>query len=116
MANVLRIKKREDFLRVQQTKNSIAASGLVLQVAPAVGEGSSLIRVGFTATSKIGNAVKRNRIKRKLRAVAREIMPKHASEGKDYVIIGRSRTIDRQYEALVKDLKYALHNTGSYRQ
>ncbi len=115
MTNVLRIRKRKDFLKAKEANNSVAASGLVLQVAPNADNAEDTLRIGFTATSKIGNAVKRNRIKRRLRAVAREVMGKCAMPARDYVIIGRFRTIDREYEALVKDLKYALHNTGSYK-
>lgn len=116
MTNVLRIRKRKDFLKAQKANNSVAASGLVLQVSSNAENTEGTLRVGFTATSKIGNAVKRNRIKRRLRAVARDVMAKNASPGNDYVIIGRFRTIDRAYESLIKDLKYALHNTGSYKK
>ena len=116
MPKVLRLKKRDDFLRVKNANKSVAASGLVLQVAPGKIEDNSSLRLGFTVTSKLGNAVKRNRIKRRLRAAAREVMDKSAAAGKDYVIIGRFRAIDREFASLIKDLKYTLHNTGTYKK
>jgi len=66
------------------------------------------LRVGFTATKRIGNAVMRNRAKRRLRAVARDILPKLGRQGHDYVIIARQGAIDRPYEKLVSDLEKAL--------
>ncbi len=116
MPNVLRHRKREDFLRVRNANKSVSAAGLVLQVATSNIDDASSIRVGFTATSKIGNAVVRNRIKRRLRAVVREVMGKSAIPAHDYVIIGRFRTADREFTSLVKDLKYALHNTGTFKK
>ena len=115
MPTVLHIRKREDFLRAKNANKSVAASGLVLQVATSKIADDSTLRLGFTVTAKLGNAVKRNRIKRRLRAAAREVMEKHALPGHDYVIIGRSRASDREFISLVKDLKYALHTTGTFK-
>ncbi len=116
MSKVLHLRKRKDFLRVRDTGKSIATAGLVLQIAPSNIDADSALRLGFTVTSKLGNAVKRNRIKRRLRAVAREVMGKSATTGYDYVIIGRFRAIDREFISLVKDLKYALHNMGTFKK
>jgi ribonuclease P protein component len=116
MTTVLRIRKRDDFLRAQKAKNSIATAGLVLQAVPSKIASEAELRLGFTATTKVGNAVRRNRIKRRLRAVAREVMCQCALPGQDYVIIGRFRAFDREFEGLVKDLKYALHNTGTFKK
>ena len=118
MSTVVRIRKRADFLRVKDAKKSIATAGLVLQVAPTKDSNpeNPAIRLGFTASSQVGNAVRRNRIKRRLRAAAREVVGKNALPGNDYVIIGRFRAFDRHFGSLVKDLKYALHNTGTFKK
>jgi ribonuclease P protein component len=106
---VKRLKKRADFLRVAAVRRNWAATGMVLQAA-AQNETAveDSMRVGFTATKKVGNAVKRNRIKRRLRAVASEILPEHAQPGWDYVLIGRKNTLDRSYIELKSDLQRAL--------
>ncbi len=68
----------------------------------------SLVRVGFTVTKKIGNAVVRNRMKRRFRALVRDIFPDHAVPGADHVLIGRSSGIERDYASLAAELKRAL--------
>ena len=89
-------------------------AGLVLQVrnrAPQEAQGeieADSVRVGFTVTKKVGNSVIRNRVRRRLRAVADEVLPVIVTCGLDLVIIGRAGTIKRPYLALVKDLKTAL--------
>ncbi len=70
--------------------------------------GIDAVRVGFTVTKKVGNAVIRNRVRRRLKAAASEILPKYAGPGQDLVIIGRMATIKRSYAALVKDLKTSV--------
>ncbi len=66
------------------------------------------MRVGFTVTRKVGNAVVRNRIKRRFRALAREILPVHGYAGSDHVMIGRAGGIERDYAVLSRDLVQAL--------
>ena len=66
------------------------------------------VRVGFTVTKKIGNAVVRNRMKRRFRALVRETFPDHAISGADHVLIGRSSGIERDYATLAAELKRAL--------
>jgi ribonuclease P protein component len=66
------------------------------------------VRVGFTVTKKIGNAVVRNRMKRRFRALVRDIFPDHAIPGADHVLIGRSSGIERAYATLASELKRAL--------
>ena len=65
-------------------------------------------RVGFTVTKKIGNAVVRNRMKRRLRALARELLPAGGMPGADHVLIGRSGGIERDFAQLRQELASAL--------
>ncbi len=76
--------------------------------------GEQSVRVGFTVTKKLGNAVIRNRIRRRLRAAADRIMPAHAKRGYDYVVIGRAQTLSRPFSALVDDLETALRRTEAF--
>ena len=73
------------------------------------------MRVGFTVSRKVGNATRRNRARRRLRAAAGEVLPEHGRPGYDYVLIGRSGTLDRPYDALVADLRTALHKVATDR-
>ncbi len=107
------IKKRRDFLAMRDAEKSHAASFLMLARAnPENGSGS---RLGLTVTKKFGGAVIRNRIRRRLRAAAREIFPQNAAPGTDYVLVARRAAYDRKYDALLDDMKRALlrltHNT-----
>jgi ribonuclease P protein component len=66
------------------------------------------IRTGFTATKKVGNAVVRNRAKRRLREAARLLLPDHGLSGHDYVFIARAGTLERPWAGLLDDVKAAL--------
>jgi len=72
------------------------------------GDDEDMVRVGFTVTKKIGNAVARNRMKRRFRALVRDTFPDHAIAGADHVLIGRSSGIERDYATLAAELKRAL--------
>jgi ribonuclease P protein component len=115
--HILRLKRRPEFLRVAATRKKWAAPGLILQVRahPADGEparADDFLRVGFTASKKVGNSVQRNRVKRRLRALSSEILPVHAKPGFDLVLIGRRETINRPWLKLVDDLLKALDKMG----
>jgi ribonuclease P protein component len=69
------------------------------------------MRAGFTVTRKIGNAVVRNRMKRRFRALAREVLPERGYPGSDHVMIGRAGGIERDFSALRDDLARALDRT-----
>ena len=71
------------------------------------------MRVGFTVTKKIGGAVVRNRMKRRFRALAREIIPSFGQAGADHVMIGRAKGIERDFAALRDDLTVALARSRS---
>jgi len=100
-----RLKLRRDFLAAAQGK-SCALPGVVVQMRARNDEAAA--RVGFTVTKKLGNAVTRNRIRRRLRAAASEALPGLARDGYDYVLIGRGGTASRDFAALKGDLTSAL--------
>jgi len=81
--------------------------GFVLLVRPR-GDDDPTMRIGITVTKKIGNAVVRNRMKRRFRALARETLPELGIAGADHVLIGRAGGIERDYSSLAAELKRAL--------
>ncbi len=104
------LKKRKEFVLIAEQGRKFITSGLVLQVLerPKENPFDDVIRVGFTTTKKVGNAVKRNRVRRRMRALARVILPEFGKKGCDYVLIGRTATVERPYGVLQNDLRYAL--------
>lgn len=121
-----RLKKRRQFLRVARKGRKWAAPGLVLQAkrrdAHEDGRGAheddcgleTGPRVGYTVSRKVGNAVSRNRAKRRLRAVAGQVLPAHGRAGWDFVIIGRQATLERPFQRLIGDLETALRKLDCY--
>lgn len=71
-------------------------------------DGDDAIRLGITVTKKIGNAVVRNRMKRRFRALGRELLPEQGAAGSDYVMIGRQQGVERGFESLRSELSKAL--------
>ncbi|WP_198371838.1 ribonuclease P protein component [Roseomonas rosulenta] len=104
-----RLKKRRDFLRVASRGKRAARPGLVLQAAPG---DPCLLRVGFTVTKKVGNAVVRNRARRRLKEAARLTLPGTGAIGWDLVLIGRDGTGARDFATLIADLRGALRQAG----
>ena len=99
------------------TNRRLALLGAAVVVLGVAGGGAALasggdddatVRVGYTVTKKIGNAVVRNRMKRRFRALVRDIFPDHARPGADHVLIGRAGGIERDFLALASELKRAL--------
>jgi ribonuclease P protein component len=72
------------------------------------GDGNACVRLGITVTKKIGNAVVRNRMKRRFRALARELLPEAGIAGADHVLIGRAGGVERDFSALREELRKAL--------
>ena len=100
-----RLKRRQDFVAAAKAMYA-AMPGMVVQARDRGDVDPP--RVGFTATKKIGNAVTRNRIKRRLREIARLVLEERARPGYDYVLIGRAASLTRPFADLAKDLISAL--------
>jgi len=102
--------KRSDFLAANRGQR-YPMPGFVLQVRPR-GDGDAAIRVGYTVTKKIGNAVVRNRMKRRFRELARAHLPLAGIPGADHVLIGRAGGIERDFSALSDELARALRKAA----
>ena len=101
------LRKRSDFLRAAKGKRA-SATGFLLQAHDRA-DGDRTMRVGFTCSKKVGNAVARNRAKRRLREIARAVLPAHGKAGFDYVLVGRfEKTAERDFAKLLDDLHRAL--------
>ena len=112
MAEALgRLKRRSEFLAAARGRKAGGRTvGLQGRVRD-VGEGDA-VRLGFTCSKKVGNAVERNRAKRRLRAAAARLAPDFALPRCDYVLIGRPATVDCGFEALLSDLARAFRDVG----
>lgn len=103
---IQKLTKRSEFLACAQAP-SCAKGAVVVQARPR-GDETPLVRVGFTATKRIGGAVQRNRAKRRMREAARAVLPEFARPGVDYVIIARGGVLKRPWARLLDDVKSAL--------
>jgi ribonuclease P protein component len=105
-----RLTRRSEFLRAAAKGRKAPMPGVVLQALPRDDQGPA--RVGFTVTKKIGNAVIRNRTRRRLKEAARLVLAGHPVAGVDLVLIGREATRGRDFSALQDDLRRALAKAG----
>ena len=102
------LSKRADFLAANRGLR-VARPGFVLLARPNDGAG---LRFGITVTKRIGNAVVRNRMKRRFRALLRDILPLHGMVDTDHVLIGREGGIERDFALLRAELLAALGRAG----
>lgn len=104
------IKKRSDFLKAARARR-VVMPGFVLQGRDRKDDAADgEMRIGYTCSKKVGNAVVRNRAKRRLRAIANATLPSLGKRGWDYVLIGRANvTVDRPFADLQDDLQRALN-------
>lgn len=113
---VTTLTKRADFLRASRAAH-VAMPGFILQMRARPAAGAEGVRVGYTCSKKVGNAVARNRAKRRLREIARLTLPSLGRNGMDYVLIGRSGTTStRPFALMLADLQRALrklHGSGA---
>ena len=112
-----RLKKRREFLAVAGANRKWATPGMVVQVRkrPSGEVGADLVRVGFTTSRKVGNAVIRNRARRRLRACVDAVLPGQVKPGLDIVVIGRASTPGRPFEALKDDFLKSLKKLNAFR-
>ncbi|SNS87518.1 ribonuclease P protein component [Tropicimonas sediminicola] len=109
--------KRSEFLAAARAGRA-GTPGFLLQARKRRDDEAdpSLVRVGFTCSKKVGNAVARNRAKRRLREIARAVLPEAGRPGWDYVLIGKAgATADLPFDALLDDLRTALERVHSPR-
>ncbi|MCL4676632.1 MAG: ribonuclease P protein component [Pararhodobacter sp.] len=103
------LRKRAEFLAAAKARRAPVA-GFLLQARERRDDETAVgVRVGFTCSKKVGNAVTRNRAKRRLRALAREVLLPRARPGWDYVLVGKPEaTVTRDYDDLRHDMLKAL--------
>ena len=118
-SNLITMKKRADFLRLNKSKTKWVSGSVIVQTAPnhrvdaQMQDQEPTTHYGITITKKIfKSAVQRNRVKRRLRAAAQEIMAPLALTTQDYVLIGRKSTLSASYDTIKKDLKWCLKRLG----
>ena len=107
MGKIVTIRKRAIFDAARQRGREIATAGFIVQALEIKEESGFL--VGYTVSKRVGNAVARNRVKRRLRALVRLLLQTRAKKGMAYVFIGRKAALDRPYAKLEADFKYAFH-------
>lgn len=115
MPQIPRLKKRRQFLAAAASKQKHVAKGMIVQARrrdvsePSATALGGRIALGFTASKKVGNAVARNRAKRRLRAIASEVLADRPQQAVDLVLIARQETLLRDYAELKTDFERAAN-------
>lgn len=100
------LRKRSEFLRVTKGCDSWVTPAFIIQLYKRAPEGP--FRYGITASRKVGGAVERNRAKRRLRALLRQVLPLLGSPGNDYVLIARKEVLRRDFFLMCQEFEHAL--------
>lgn len=121
--NIIPLKKRSEFLAVAAHRKKWVAPAFIMQVAPRPSgldksnKESPACRLGLTASKKmVGKAVDRNRARRRLRALGREVLGAHAISGHDFVLIARSEALICAYDQMRKDMEKALKRLNMWKE
>lgn len=112
---LVRLKNRRNFLRLRSGRKYSTGCLTVQSAKQDPHEHADTCRVGFTVTTKIGNAVERNRIRRRLKCAAGEVIGRFGEPGRDYVIIARRKCLNCAYAAILTDLQQALDHIHANR-
>jgi ribonuclease P protein component len=111
-----RLQKRAQFLAIARTGRKAVTQGLILQARPLETGQETEIRIGYTASRKVGGSVQRNRARRRLRAVVHDVMNAMAMPGHEFVLIARANTLTRSYDGLLSDIRCALGKVDALKQ
>ena len=108
VTDIKTITGRANFVRMNASAARFVVSNFILQMSenPDLPKGS--VCVGYTVTKKLGNAVLRNRIKRRLREAARKTIPTHAKPQRNYVFIARHKALECDFAELVREMEFAF--------
>jgi ribonuclease P protein component len=108
-----RLKQRADFLAAAGG-TKVPAAAFVLQARKRADRGP--VRFGFTVSKKVGNAVERNRVRRRLKEIVRLSDPNRMHSGHDYVLVGRRAALKLPFDRITKDFEGALRRAHAGRE
>ena len=111
-----RLQKRAQFLAIARTGRKAVMQGLILQARPLEAGQETGIKIGYTASRKVGGSVQRNRARRRLRAIVHDVMNAMAMPGHEFVLIARANTLTRSYDGLLADIRCALGKVDALKQ
>lgn len=122
MLKILKITKTDEYKAISKNSDKFHAQTLLLLSKKTPEQyyfdkntgnnAEHFCRVGYTASKKVGNAITRNRAKRRLKEAARKILPEMAENGHDYVIIAKAAIKDADFEKILKDLRFCVKRIG----
>jgi ribonuclease P protein component len=106
---IQRLVRRSEYLKVARARKYVVTKGLILQFETKELEADvKASRVGYTVSKKVGNAVTRNRARRRLKSVVNDVLSSSIEQPLDLVLIGRADTLQRTYDELLEDFRFAL--------
>ena len=111
--NISPLRKRNQFVAMRKGKRQHCNSFLLQMRKWTDEENAALashggLRIGFTVTKKVGNAVVRNRVKRRMRELVKSVLPVHGKKSHDYVLIGKRAALDTKFDTMIAELGSAL--------